>query len=64
MAWGFNPFTGTLDKTGSGGAENFSYENVISTKTLLIPVNQQMIVSGVLTVDGTITLNGAIVLIN
>lgn len=54
---------GEIFDIGPGGLENFSYKTVIATKTLLIPQYQQMIVSGGMTVDGTVILNGEITLI-
>jgi hypothetical protein len=43
--------------------ENFSYDNVVDTKRLKIPLNQQMIVFQKLTNSGTIVNDGEIVII-
>lgn len=66
MAYKFNPFTGTFDEVGTSGGggsspDNFSYEKVVATVT--IPINQQMIVHQSFQVDGTLVLNGTLVVI-
>lgn len=61
----------TLDLGNAGGDENieiaatdnFSYNNIVSGKTVTIPENQQMIVHGGITIDGTLVENGDLVLI-
>ena len=61
-----DPTTGKFDPSvvpGAGNDSNFSYKTVIAASTITIPSNQQMLVSGGLTVDGTINLFGEIVLI-
>lgn len=65
MSLKFNPFTGTLDFTGSGGAvakaDNFSYYNVPSSKTVTIPLNQQMLFKGILRVEGVLINRGQVI---
>lgn len=46
-----------------GGGDNFSYKKVVATKTVRIPTNQQMIVKGGITIDGTLILDGELELI-
>lgn len=60
-------FAGNMDKWDplhDGLNENFSYEKVISSKTLTIPEYQQMAVFGTFTVDGNVNLEGSLVLRN
>ncbi len=68
MSLKFNPFTGTLDFTGSvaiDGAVNFSYEELISTDEVTVPVRQQMLVHNLFNVDdGLLDLQGCLVLLN
>lgn len=47
---------------GGSGAENFSYEEVISTKEVTIPLYQQMVVFDGIIVDGTLNVDGTLVL--
>ncbi len=47
----------------SGGAENFSYEEIPVATAVTIPLYQQMIVSGGITIGGTLNINGTLVLI-
>lgn len=64
MPYKFNPFTGSLDyyKNGSGGSssDNFSYTYIITGNTVTVPVNQQMLHIGPITVDGTLVIDGTI----
>lgn len=48
---------------GGSGADNFSYETVPSMVTVTVPTFQQMIVVGGITVDGTLELDGELVLL-
>ena len=65
----FNPFTGNFDMVGDGGGggspspDNFSYEKIIASVTVTIPLNQQMIVNQNIQVDGTLVANGTLVII-
>jgi len=61
-----DPNTGKFDPSvvpGGAGDLNFSYKTVVAASTITIPNNQQMLVSGGMTVDGTVNLFGEIVLI-
>jgi len=64
MKFVFNPFTESFDIIGdsAGGAENFSYEEIISTKEVTIPLYQQMAVFSGIIVDGTLNVDGTLVL--
>jgi len=59
----FNPFTGELDLI-SVEDENFSYNYVEETKTVTIPQNQQMLVYDALTIDGSLIINGELVILD
>ena len=58
MVFKLNPFTGNFDRV----EQNFSYENIISGVTILVPENQQMTVHGTLILDGTLILNGTLIM--
>lgn len=58
MSWAFNPFTGQLDKVNP---KNFSFEKIATDTTLRIPTNQQMLVYENITIDGTLTIDGKLV---
>lgn len=62
-----DPGTGKFDPSvipGVGaGSDNFSYKLVAPLVTITIPGNQQMLVHGGMTVDGTVNLFGEIVLL-
>ena len=63
-----NPITGKLDLVGSGGSptpspDNFSYDFIPTGATVTIPLYQQMIVSQNIQVDGTLIMNGTLVII-
>jgi len=59
----FNPFTGKFDLV-SVDPENFSYNYIEVSKTLIVPTNQQMLVYDSLTIDGVLTIDGEAVLID
>ncbi len=62
MSFKFNPITGQLDLVGSGSSiapDNFSYSTVVTGSTVTIPINQQMLYVGPLTIDGTLVVDGA-----
>jgi hypothetical protein len=65
MAFKLNPLTGQLDLVGSAtpAPENFSYETVALGVTVTIPIYQQMIVQGAITIIGTLVINGTLVII-
>lgn len=48
---------------GGGGDENFSYKVIPVGESVTVPVNQQMVVSGGITVDGELILDGELALI-
>jgi hypothetical protein len=48
---------------GGGGDDNFSYKVVVTGKSVTVPANQQMVVSGGITIDGELILNGELALI-
>jgi len=60
----FNPIGPPFDFTGQGGGtsspDNFSYYKVTSGRTVTIPVNQEMLFKGVLTVYGTLKNKGIV----
>lgn len=58
MPWKFNPFTGELDFVTS---ENFSYETIASGNTVTVEANQQMIVYDSIVIDGTLSVEGQVV---
>ena len=49
-------------RTGGGGPENFSFRVVDVGQTIVIPTNQQMIVVGTMEVNGTLQVDGELVL--
>jgi hypothetical protein len=49
--------------SGGGGDENFSYKAIIVDKVVTVPENQQMVVSGGITIDGELILDGELALI-
>ena len=51
------------DLFGGGGVENFSYKVVPAGRTVTVPENQQMVVSGGIDIDGELILNGELALI-
>jgi len=63
MSFKFNPLTRQLDLVGSSGGsssqENFSYSTVVTGSTVTIPIYQQMLYVGPLTIDGTLVVDGA-----
>lgn len=42
---------------------NFSFENIIASEFVLIPLYQQMIVHGLIVITGTLVIEGTLVLI-
>lgn len=58
MGLKLNPITGKFDLVSK---ENFSYETIATGKTVTVPTNQQMLVYEELIVDGTLVLNGEVV---
>lgn len=54
--------TAEIRSSGSS-TPNFSYDLVLAATTLTIPVNQQMIVSQNIQIDGTLVMNGKLVII-
>lgn len=68
MSWDFNPFTGTFEQVGAGGvsssSDNFSYETIASGVTVTIPLYQQMMVADTIDVEGTLNVNGTLMVIN
>jgi len=63
MGLKLNPFTGKFDLV-SIGPENFSYNYIATGKSVLIPDNQQMLVYINITVDGTLTVDGDLVVLD
>ena len=67
MAFKFNPFTGNFDIVGSssGGTspDNFSYSQINLGDTKTIPVNQQMILHQNIEINGTLIIDGTLVII-
>lgn len=66
MAFKLNPITGQLDLVGSSSgssADNFSYEIIIASATVTIPIYQQMIVHGNIQIDGVLVADGPLVVI-
>lgn len=59
MAFKFNPFTGTLDVVDPNDP-NFSYLKVSEGESVLVPANQQMLFDGIITVDGTLEVDGEV----
>lgn len=57
----FNSLTGDFDLVS---VDNFSFDYIASGKTVDVPVNQQMFVYEVLTVDGVLNIDGSVVLVN
>lgn len=63
MSIRFNPFTNTFDFVGTGGSsspDNFSYQRIETGETVTIPTNQEMIVDGPVTLDGTLVVDGVV----
>ena len=59
----FNPLSGQFDLVGGGSgpsANNFSYIRVPAGKSVVVPVNQQMLFIGPIVVDGTLRVLGEI----
>ena len=52
------------DIIGSAAADNFSYEEILSTETITVPARQQMAVFGALANDGVLNLDGSLVMEN
>jgi len=48
---------------GAAGGENFSYKVVVLGNSVTVPENQQMVVSGGITIDGELNLDGELALI-
>lgn len=61
MSFKFNPLTGSLDLVTE---DNFSYTYIIDGATKTIPTNQQMIVYNSLTIDGTLAIDGELVILD
>ena len=51
MGFKFNPFTGTLDVVYT--TKNFSCKVIVNGQTVTIPNNQQMVLVGSLTLEGS-----------
>jgi hypothetical protein len=49
--------------SGTGGPDNFSYNNVPASTIVTIPINQQMIVKKRIRVEGTLIIRGQLCLI-
>jgi len=60
MSFAFNPFTGTFDIVNG---DNFSYNKILASTTLIIPLNQQMIVHGRLKIEGRLIIKGRLTII-
>lgn len=61
MSFKFNPTTGKLDLVGSSGAgQNFSHKKIDNGLTVVIPVNQQMIIDGGIKIHGQLTIGGSL----
>ena len=54
---------GLKNSSGSGGQDNFSYNVVTNTSTVIVPINQQMIVKRRLKVEGRLIIRGQVCLI-
>lgn len=52
-----------LNKIASAFPDNFSYEVIPATATVTLPLNQQMIVHGLLDIQGTLNMLGTLVII-
>jgi len=59
MGLKLNPFTGKFDLV-SIEPENFSYNNIVTGKTVTVPENQLMLVHGDLDIDGVLELEGEV----
>ena len=53
----------TVSVSGTAGADNFSYNFIITGVTLLIPQYQQMLVEGNLDIAGDIDATGDLVIL-
>lgn len=62
MGYKLNVFQGTLDLVGSS-SDNFSYEKITPVVVVTIPIYQQMIVHQNIEIDGTLIMNGTMVII-
>jgi len=63
MSIRFNIWTSTFDFVGTGGSsspDNFSYQRIETGETVTIPTNQEMIVDGPVTLDGTLVVDGVV----
>jgi len=49
--------------SGGGGEDHFSYKVVVTGKSVTVPENQQMVVSGGITIDGELVLDGELALV-
>lgn len=62
-----NVLTGLFDLVGTGSSgpstPNFSYTYIPAGQTITIPVNQQMIVLGGITIDGNLIIDGELAII-
>jgi len=63
MAFKLNPLTAKLDLV-SIDDENFSYNNITEDNEIEIPENQQMIVYNTLSIDGSLVINGDLVILD
>jgi len=65
MAFKFNPLTGQFDiastTQGVASPENFSFTKIVAGVRKTIPLNQQMLISSPLVVDGSLTIDGSLV---
>lgn len=57
----FNPLPKEFDLVNP---DNFSYNNIVTGKSLKIPNNQQMIIYEEITIDGTLVIDGELVVFN
>ena len=61
MSFKFNPLTGKLDLVEN---DNFSHSTIALGVTKTIPENQQMIVYNAVNVDGSLTIDGELVILD
>lgn len=59
MSYKFNPFINELDLVNP---DNFSFETIADGKNVRIPTNQQMLVYEEITIDGTLVIDGELII--
>lgn len=57
----FNPITAKFDLVNP---KNFSFETIATDKTICIPVNQEMIVAGIIDIQGILDVKGTLFILN